>query len=85
MINEVPAATPVTIPVVASIVALAGILLVHVPPDTVLPKAVVAPTQTVLVPEMDDGAVCMVIAVAVLLVRLPLVLHVPAPDQVITQ
>ena len=42
-----PAATPVTRPVEVSMVATAGALLVHLPPETVDVKAVVSETQTV--------------------------------------
>ena len=45
-----PAATPVTRPVEVSMVATAGALLVHLPPETVDVKAVVSETQTVWFP-----------------------------------
>ena len=45
-----PAATPVTRPVEVSMVATAGALLVHLPPETLDVKAVVSETQTVWFP-----------------------------------
>ena len=49
-----PAATPVMTPV-PDAVAIAVLLLLHVPPATVLESVVVNPTQTLLVPVMDAG------------------------------
>lgn len=46
----VPAETPVTTPVVASIVAIEGSALVHVPVLVVFVSVVVAPSHTVAVP-----------------------------------
>ena len=51
----VPAATPVTTPVVLT-AAVPGALLLHVPPTTELPNARVAPTQTVVPPVILPGA-----------------------------
>ena len=56
----VPAATPVTTPVVET-VATPGVPLVQVPPEVVLEKAVVFPTQTVVVPAI----VCAIAALTV--------------------
>jgi hypothetical protein len=50
----VPAATPVAIPE-ASMVALAGVPLIHVPPGVVLARDVVAPTHTFNAPVMAAG------------------------------
>ena len=57
----VPAATPVTTPVVESTVATPSVPLVQVPPEVVLEKAVVFPTQTVVVPAI----VCAIAALTV--------------------
>lgn len=54
VIVEVPAATPVTIPV-EPIVALLTSLLLQVPPAVASVKDVVNPTQTALVPEIAAG------------------------------
>jgi hypothetical protein len=54
MVDE-PPATPVTIPLDEPTVALATVLLVHVPPASVLESAVVAPTHTVDVPVIAAG------------------------------
>ena len=51
----VPAATPVTRPA-ASIVAVPGILLLHVPPVEASAKDVVVPGQATGVPDMATGA-----------------------------
>ena len=50
--TDVPAAIPVITPVEASTVALAGVPLDQAPPEVVLAKVVVRPTQTVWVPVM---------------------------------
>jgi hypothetical protein len=60
----VPAATPVTTPVVASaIVAALVLVLLHVPPEVVLVRVVVADAHTVAVPDItpSDGAFSTVI------------------------
>ena len=54
VIVEVPAATPVTIPV-DPIVALLTSLLLHVPPAVTSVNEVVDPTQTAFVPEIAAG------------------------------
>ena len=51
----VPADAPVTTPVAALTVASAVLLLLHVPPVTVLPKAVVRPTHTLFTPVIAAG------------------------------
>lgn len=48
-----PAATPVTIPVLLPIAATDGLLLLHTPPPTLLVRPVVVPAQT----EADDGVI----------------------------
>ena len=51
---DVPAETPETIPLVP-IVAIAGVLLLQVPPDVALVKAVVLPEHRIAVPLMLLG------------------------------
>jgi hypothetical protein len=61
---EVPAATPVTTPEVATpIVATPVLVLLHVPPEVVLVRVVVADAHTVAVPDIatNDGAFSTVI------------------------
>ena len=53
MILAVPAATPVTIPVLLPMVATDGLLLLHTPPLTLLVRPVVLPAQT----DADDGVI----------------------------
>ena len=48
----VPAATPVTVPLVLFTVAVAVALLLHSPPLTPLVKVVLLPAQTAPAPEM---------------------------------
>ena len=50
-----PDETPVTIPVDEYIVATEVLLLLHVPPDTELLKAIVEPTHTPVVPAIAAG------------------------------
>ena len=75
--TDVPADTPVITPVEASTVALAGVPLDHTPPEVVLEKVVVSPTQTVWIPVMVFGAagkaLTVTVRVAVLIQPLPLV------------
>jgi hypothetical protein len=52
----VPAATPVTTPEAEPMVATAGLALVQLPPVTVSASVIIAPTHSVLLPEMGDGA-----------------------------
>jgi hypothetical protein len=65
----VPAATPVTIPEVTPTVATPGVLLLHVPPDTVLVAVVVAPThivvKAVMVPAVPADTVTTLVTVIV--------------------
>ena len=61
MIVAVPTFTPVTKPLAESTVALAGLLLIQVPPGVACPKVVVAPTHTLSVPVITAGAALMVI------------------------
>lgn len=51
----VPAATPATIPVVAPTVAVAVLLLLHVPPVVVELNVVTAPVHTVEAPDIAAG------------------------------
>ena len=55
VIVVVPAAIPLTLPLEDPMLALAE-LLVHTPPATELVSVVVAPTQTVGIPPMTEGA-----------------------------
>jgi hypothetical protein len=50
--KTVPADTPVTTPVEAPTVAIVLLLLLHVPPDTVLEREDVLPIQITAVPEI---------------------------------
>ena len=51
----VPAAIPLTVPV-ASIVAMAVLLLLHAPPVVVVLSVVVVPTQALSVPVIAAGS-----------------------------
>ena len=53
----VPAVAPVTRPVTEPIVALAVLVLLQVPPLTVLVRVTVKPVHTVAAPDITDGAV----------------------------
>lgn len=55
VIVAVPADTPVTIPLVVGIVAIAVLLLLHVPPVVVLVRVVAAASQRLADPEMAAG------------------------------
>jgi hypothetical protein len=59
----VPAATPATNPVEELIVALAVLLLVHVPPLIAWPRAVVPPGHTFNVPVIEASVALTVISV----------------------
>jgi hypothetical protein len=61
-----PVAIPLTIPVIALIVAIAGVLLAHAPPAGALVWAIVALTHTAEGPLMGEGAVLTVIVRVVL-------------------
>ena len=50
-----PPDTPVTTPVVEPIVAIAVLLLLHVPPADVFVSVVVLPTQTLVTPPIAAG------------------------------
>jgi hypothetical protein len=52
---EVPASTPVTIPVLPTIVATVVVPLAQTPPDGELVSVVVNPSQTVNVPDIVPG------------------------------
>ena len=77
-IVAVPAATPVTTPDILT-VARVGVKLLQVPPVVVSVKAVVLPTQTLLVPPIAAGAVGRAYTVTV-----EAVLHPPLLVNVIT-
>ena len=66
--TDVPAAIPVIKPVAASIVALAGVALDHVPPAVVLVHVVVNPIHNGVVPVMvwATGAFTVTVFVVVL-------------------
>lgn len=63
MIVALPAATPDTIPVLAPTDAIAALLLLHVPPLTVLVNVAVLPTQAFVLPPIADGLAFTVIVV----------------------
>lgn len=52
---DVPAASALRTPVVAFTVALAGVLLLHVPPETLLPSDTVTPWQAEEAPVTGPG------------------------------
>jgi hypothetical protein len=56
VIVDTPGATPVISPVSEPAVAIKVLLLVHVPPPTVLPNVVVCPTQVRRMPVIIPGA-----------------------------
>ena len=60
MILAVPVVAPVTIPVLRPTVATVDALLVQVPPPASL-SAVVVPTQTIVLPDIEDGVETIVI------------------------
>jgi hypothetical protein len=62
---EVPIVRPVTTPLMLPMVATVGLLLVHIPPPTLLPNVVVVPAQALLVPVMAPGASSVVNTVVV--------------------
>jgi hypothetical protein len=64
VIVVVPAVTPVTTPVVASINATAVLLDVQTPLAVVLDNVVVDPTQTDVVPVMDTDGIVLIVIVA---------------------
>jgi hypothetical protein len=55
VIVAVPGPTAETMPLTESIVAIAVSLLLQMPPDTVLVRGVVKPTQTEVIPEIAEG------------------------------
>jgi len=55
VIVAVPAATPVSKPVVGFMVMLEGLLLVHTPPATELASVIVLPVHTFELPEIAEG------------------------------
>ena len=54
---DVPAATPLTTPVVLPTLAIVVVLLLQVPPRVVMAKVVVEPEHTVAVPVILPGVV----------------------------
>lgn len=64
----VPAATPVTTPEVFT-VATAVLLLLHVPPDTVLVRATVRPVHTLVEPEIVPAVGAGLIVTGVILIH----------------
>jgi hypothetical protein len=66
VIVVVPADTPVAMPVAAIIVPMAGVALLHTPPETAFVSMVPAPTQTEVVPPMAGGvAITVTVVVAI--------------------
>ena len=55
IIEGAPGEKPVTTPVVDPTLAIAGVLLVHVPPLVVLLNVIVEPVHTLLAPVMAAG------------------------------
>jgi len=53
--TEVPPDTPVTTPVPATTVAIAGVALLHVPPAVASANVLVKPMHTVVVPVITAG------------------------------
>jgi hypothetical protein len=68
VITVVPVDTVVTTPVFASIVATAGVALLHVPPGVVLVNVVLEPKQTAVVPPIADAVCCCVTVTVVVAV-----------------
>lgn len=64
VITELPAAVPVTIPIVGLTVATDGLLLFHTPPDTASLKVAEAPAHMVAAPLIVAGFGLTVRAVA---------------------
>jgi hypothetical protein len=73
----VPNAIPVTIPVEVPIVAVAGVLLIHVPPPGSV-NVMVAPTHTAVGPLIGAGKGLIIIATLPLMVLLQLVVALVA-------
>ena len=63
MIFAEPTATAVTMPDDGTIVAILVLLLLHVPPGTVLPSVTVLPMHMVVVPVMEDSGLTVTISV----------------------
>jgi hypothetical protein len=74
VITVVPVDTVVTTPLFASIVATAGVALLHVPPLVVLVSVVLDPKQTAVVPPIADAICCCVTVTVVVAVE---ALHPP--------
>jgi hypothetical protein len=64
----VPVDTVVTTPLFASIVATAGVTLLHVPPEVVFVSVVLEPKHTAVVPPIADAICCSVIVTVVVAV-----------------
>ena len=63
VITEVPAASPLTVPVDEPTIATAVLLLLQVPPVVASDKVIEEPVQTVAVPVMDDMPLTVIVAV----------------------
>jgi hypothetical protein len=68
VITVVPVDTVVTTPVFASIVATAGVALLHVPPLVVFVSVVFEPKHTAVVPPIADAVCCCVTVTVVVAV-----------------
>jgi hypothetical protein len=51
-----PALEPITAPVPAPMIATPASLLLQLPPAVALPKSVVLPAHSVVLPTIDDGS-----------------------------
>ena len=74
----VPAATPVTMPEVDPTVAIDGLLVSHVPPETASPSVKVPPTPTVVPPDIGASGLTVNVIVAILVPNMYVMVHVPA-------
>ena len=77
MIVVVPEVTPLTRPVALFTEATVGVALVQLPPLTVLARVVVAPTHTVVAPDMvpaSGSGLTVTVAVAATVPQLPVTL-----------
>jgi len=83
VIEDVPVATPLTVPVEEPIVATPVLLLLHVPPDVVELSVVLLPAQMLVVPVIEAGVLFTVnVEVAIQLPILYVIVAVPAPAPV---
>lgn len=88
MIVAVPAVVPVITPVVLPMVAMAGLLLVHIPPTVALVRVVVCPLHTAPAPVIAPGvaltvmlfvAVQPVVGIVYVMVAVPAVMPLTSP------